>query len=154
MSEHHAVIAWSLAGPDFQTLQYSREHTWHFDGGATVAASASPAVIPAPWSNPAAVDPEEAFVASVASCHMLWWVSLAAREGFDVAEYRDEAVGHLEKNAEGKPWISTVTLHPRIRYGARAATPEEESQLHDRAHALCFIANSIKSQVVVRRVDA
>ena len=151
MSEHRAVITWSFAGSEFKKLQYSREHTWLFDGGAVVPASASPSVVPAPWSSPTAVDPEEAFVASIASCHMLWWVSLAARQAFDVESYRDEAVGHLEKDAQGRPWISKVTLHPEIRYGARAATAEEESQLHERAHAQCFIANSIKTQVIVAR---
>ena len=149
MSEHKAIVVWKQFGPDFRKGQYSRAHTWRFDGGAEVPASASPSVVPAPWSNPAGVDPEEAFVASVASCHMLWWLSLAAKEGFDVEDYDDEAVGTMARNEAGVPWISTVVLRPRVRYGARAPTPADEVRLHERAHALCFIANSIKTRVTV-----
>jgi organic hydroperoxide reductase OsmC/OhrA len=150
MSEHRATIEWSCTGLDFRRHQYSREHTWRFDGGTSVPASASPGIVPAPWSNAAAVDPEEAFVASVSSCHMLWWLSLAARQGFDVVRNRDEAVGTLGRDEHGRAWISAITLCPRIDYGTRAATPEEESRLHEQAHAQCFIANSIRTQVVVR----
>jgi organic hydroperoxide reductase OsmC/OhrA len=149
MSEHKAMITWKRSGPDFRAGRYSRAHTWRFDGGAEVPASASPSVVPAPWSNPAGVDPEEAFVASVASCHMLWWLSLAAQEGFDVEDYADEAIGTMARNEAGASWISAVVLNPRIRYGARAPTPADEARLHERAHALCFIANSIKTRVIV-----
>lgn len=150
MSEHKAVIEWTLSGPNFRQLQYSREHTWRFDGGAEVRASASPSVVPLPWSNAEGVDPEEAYVAAIASCHMLWWLSLAAKQGFDVEAYHDEAVGELTKDANGAPWVSTVTLSPKIRYGACAASSAEETHLHHEAHRRCFIANSIKTRVVVR----
>jgi organic hydroperoxide reductase OsmC/OhrA len=115
-----------------------------------VPASASPVVVPAPWSNATAVDPEAAFVASASSCHMLWWLSLAARQGFDVVHYRDDAVGTLGRDEHGRAWISAVTLCPRIDHVTRVATPEEESRLHEQAHAQCFIANSIRMPVVVR----
>src|SRR6516165_8680097 len=101
MSEHKAIISWKRTGPDFLKGKYSREHTWRFDGGVTVAASSSPSVVPAPWSNAANVDPEEAFVASVSSCHMLTYVFLAYREGFQVDSYEDEAVGVMAKNERG-----------------------------------------------------
>lgn len=148
--EHTATIAWKNPGPDFAAGKYSREHTWTFDGGLTVAASPSPGIVPAPWSNAALVDPEEAFVASVASCHMLWWLSLAAKHGHDVEAYRDEAVGMMTRNERGKLWVSRVTLRPCIRYGRRAASADEEARLHELAHAECFIANSVKTEVVVQ----
>ena len=116
MAEHHARISWKSAG-DFPKGRYSREHTWTFDGGATVAASSSPAVVPAPLSNPANVDPEAAFVASLSSCHMLTFLYEAMRKKLVVASYVDEAVGTMSKNAEGVPWISKVVLRPRITWG-------------------------------------
>jgi organic hydroperoxide reductase OsmC/OhrA len=150
MSEHTALIDWQRRDPDFRQGRYSREHTWTFDGGLSVPASPSPAVVPVPWSNPANVDPEEAFVASIASCHMLTWLFLAGRAGYEVDSYRDAAVGVMTKNAQGVPWVSTVTLHPVIAYaGTRRPTAEEAEQLHHLAHAQCFIANSIKTQVIV-----
>ncbi len=149
MSEHKATVEWKRSGPDFRKGQYSRAHTWRFDGGVEVPASASPSAVPAPWSDPAGVDPEEAFVASIASCHMLWWLALAAKEGFDVEDYADEAVGTMTPNEAGVPWVSTVVLRPRIRYGERVPTPADEARLHELAHSRCFIANSIKTQVIV-----
>ncbi len=151
MSEHKAIIAWKRTGPDFLKGNYSREHTWTFDGGVTVPASPSPSVVPAPWSNPAHVDPEEAFVASVSSCHMLTFLFLASKQGFRVDSYRDEAVGHMSKNEKGVPCVSSITLHPHIEYsGDKRPTPAEEEQLHHRSHEQCFIANSIKSEVTVQ----
>jgi organic hydroperoxide reductase OsmC/OhrA len=152
--EYQAIIDWKLSGPDFRKGRYSREHTWSFDGGVTVPASASPSVVPAPWSNAAHVDPEEAYVASIASCHMLWWLSLAAKQGFEIEAYHDDASGVMTHNEHGKLWVSAVTLRPRIRYGARAATPAEEARLHELAHAECFIANSIKTAVTVQTPEA
>jgi len=149
MSEHKAMVEWKQSGPDFRKGQYSRAHTWRFDGGVEVPASASPANVAAPWSDPTAVDPEEAYVASIASCHMLWWLALAAKEGFDVESYRDEAVGEMAPNEAGVPWVSTVVLRPQLRYGARAAGPADEARLHELAHARCFIANSVKTRVTV-----
>ncbi len=152
MSEHKATIAWTRAGPDFVKGRYSREHTWTFDGGVTVPASPSPSVVPAPYSNPANVDPEEAFVAAVSSCHMLTFLYLASREGFQVDGYHDEAVGAMTKNERDVPWVSSVALHPRIAYGgAKLPSPADEERLHHQAHAECFIANSIKTEV---RVEA
>src|SRR6516225_7003695 len=140
MFEHKATIKWTLSG-DFLKGTYSREHTWTFDGGATVPASSSPLAVRVPFSNPANVDPEEAFVASLSSCHMLTYLYVASRKGFEISSYEDEAVGVMTKNERGVPWVSTVTLHPRITYaGSRMPTPEEVNQMHHAAHEGCFIA--------------
>ncbi|MEO6034770.1 MAG: OsmC family protein [Verrucomicrobiota bacterium] len=150
MSEHKATIDWKLQSPDFLKGNYSREHTWIFDGGARMQASPSPSVVPIPFSNPALIDPEEAFVASVSSCHMLTFLYLASRKGFIVDAYRDDAVGLMAKNEHGSSWISAITLHPVISYGgSKSPSPEEEQQLHHAAHEQCFIANSIKTIVTV-----
>jgi organic hydroperoxide reductase OsmC/OhrA len=150
MSEHKATIRWNRAGPDFGKGKYSREHTWSFDGGAVVSASPSPSAVPAPWSNAANVDPEEAFVASISSCHMLTFLWLASREGFQADSYEDEAVGVMTKNERGIPWVSGVTLRPRIAWsGDQLPTAADLEQLHHRAHEECFIANSIKTAVSV-----
>jgi organic hydroperoxide reductase OsmC/OhrA len=152
MSEHKAIIRWKRTLPDFLTGKYSREHTWSFDGGATVPASPSPSVVPVPYSNPAHVDPEEAFVASVSSCHMLTFLYLACKRGFQVDSYEDEAVGVMMKNERGVPWVSLIRLKPRITYGGEnQPTSEEEEALHHLAHEQCFIANSIKTEVTVVR---
>ena len=150
MSEHKAIIQWTCTGPDFLKGKFSREHTWTFDGGVTVPASASPAVVPAPWSSAAAVDPEEAFVASLASCHMLTFVWLASRAGFQIESYRDEAIGTMSKNERGVPWVSTVTLRPEIVWsGEKKPTPADLDRLHHDAHEQCFIANSVKTEITV-----
>jgi len=150
MSEHKATISWKCAGSDFLGGKYSREHTWTFDGGLTVPASPSPSVVPVPWSNPANVDPEEAFVAAISSCHMLTFLFLACQQGFRVNSYRDEALGVMTRNQEGVPWVSSVVLHPQIAYGGdKLPQPADEAGLHDLAHAQCFIANSIKTEVTV-----
>jgi organic hydroperoxide reductase OsmC/OhrA len=151
MSEHKATISWSRTSPDFLTGKYSREHTWSFDGGVTVPASPSPSVVPAPYSNAANVDPEEAFVAAVSSCHMLTYLYLACRQGFQVDRYHDEAVGLMTRNEQGVPWISSITLCPQITYsGGKLPTPADEERLHHLAHQQCFIANSIKTNVKVK----
>jgi organic hydroperoxide reductase OsmC/OhrA len=151
MSEHRATVKWIRTSPDFLKGKYSREHTWHFDGGVTVPASPSPSVVPVPYSNPAHVDPEEAFVAAVSSCHMLTFLHLASQQGFQVDSYDDKAVGVMTKNEKGVPWVSSVTLHPRIAYsGDKPPTSAEEERLHHSAHEQCFIANSIKTEVRVR----
>jgi organic hydroperoxide reductase OsmC/OhrA len=152
MSEHRASIRWNLPGGEFLKGRYTREHTWSFDGGATVPASSSPAVVPAPYSNPAHVDPEEAFVASLASCHMLTFLYVAYRQGIEVLSYEDDAVGVMSKNAEGVPWISSVVLSPAVRYGAGAPDPEQEAKLHEAAHHGCFISNSVKTEIKVTPV--
>ena len=148
MSEYRVTVNWKRNGPDFLKGKYSREHTWSFDGGVTIAASSAPSVVPAPWSNPKAVDPEEAFVASVSSCHMLTFVWLASRQGFQLDSYDDEAVGMMSKNDKGVPWVSLVTLHPRIVWsGEKKPSQEQIEGLHHEAHEQCFIAASIKTEV-------
>jgi organic hydroperoxide reductase OsmC/OhrA len=150
MSTHKATIRWNRASPDFLKGKYSREHTWTFDGGITVAASPAPSSVPPPYCNPANVDPEEAFVASVSSCHMLTFLYVAAKAGFEIKSYEDEAVGVMTKNEKGVPWVSTITLHPRIIWGdARRPTSVEEERLHHAAHEQCYVANSIKTVVNV-----
>jgi len=152
MSEHKAIIKWTQSQGEFLKGTYSREHTWTFDGGITVPASSSPSAVRVPFSNPANVDPEEAYVASLSSCHMLTYLYVASRKGFDVASYEDDAVGVMTKNERGIPWVSLVTLHPRITYaGSKTPTSEEEDAMHHAAHEQCFIANSVKTEVKVER---
>jgi organic hydroperoxide reductase OsmC/OhrA len=152
MAEYRAWISWKRSSPDFLQGKYSREHVWTFDAGITVPASPAPSSVPAPYSNPACVDPEEAFVASISSCHMLTFLYLAYRLGFQVDSYQDEAVGVMSKNERGIPWVSSVTLHPRVVFGGqRLPDPDEEEHLHHEAHAQCYIANSIKTEVTVKR---
>ena len=151
MSEHKATISWKRTGPDFLKGKYSREHTWAFDGGVTVPASPSPSAVPAPYSNPAYVDPEEAFVAAVSSCHMLTFLYVAAKQGFVVDSYADEAVGEMTKNERGKMWVSKVTLAPAIAFtGEKLPTADQLHELHHLAHEECYIANSVKSEIVVQ----
>ncbi len=150
MSQHKATIKWAFGEGDFLKGRYSREHTWTFDGGLTVSASSSPAVVPTPFSNPAYVDPEEAFVASLSSCHMLTFLFVASRKGFAISSYEDDAVGTMSKNDEGQPWISSVVLSPRVVWaGDKRPTPEDVQALHTAAHHGCFISNSVKTEVVV-----
>jgi organic hydroperoxide reductase OsmC/OhrA len=151
MATHQATIRWFASpGEDFAKGQYSRAHSWNFDGLANVAASASPHVVQMPWANPDAVDPEEAFVASVSSCHMLFFLDFARRAGVIVTGYEDEAEGEMAKGSDGKTRISRITLRPRVVYGDVAPTDEMLDDLHHKAHEACFIANSVKSEV---RVD-
>jgi organic hydroperoxide reductase OsmC/OhrA len=150
MSEHKAVVSWKNTGADFIKGKYSREHTWSFDGGVVMHASSSPSAVPLPYSNPAYVDPEEAYVASISSCHMLTYLFLASKQGFVVDSYVDEAVGTMTKNESGRMWVNKVTLAPAIAYGGdKRPTTEQASQLHHAAHEQCFIANSIKTDVAV-----
>lgn len=149
-----AEVRWQRAAHEaFTDQRYSRRHRLVFDGGAEVAGSSSPSVVPLPMSDAAAVDPEEAFVASLAACHMLWFLSLAAQQGYVVDSYRDAAVGMMTKNHQGKLWISTVTLRPEVRFGG-ARRPDEATlrRLHHRAHEDCFIANSVKTEVLCEPV--
>jgi len=150
MAEHKASIRWDRDASDFLKGRFSREHTWAFDGGAVVPASASPAVVPPPHSNPAAIDPEEAFVASIASCHMLTFLYLASRQGFQIETYEDEAVGMTTRDAQGKTWVSRVTLHPKISFN-QVTEPSAEAiaRMHHGAHDQCFIANSVKTTITV-----
>jgi organic hydroperoxide reductase OsmC/OhrA len=149
MSIYSATIHWSRNPEDiFAKGRYSRAHQWMFDGGLVVPASPSPHVVPMPWSDPSAVDPEEAFVASLSSCHMLFFVDFARRAGFVVDDYVDEAEGTLETRDDGKLAMTSVTLRPRVRWGGDTApSPQEIADLHHRAHEACFIANSVTTRV-------
>ena len=150
MSEHKATIRWVHTTGEFLKGRYSREHTWTFDGGVTVPASPAPASVPKPYSNEKNVDPEEAYVASIASCHMLTFLFLAMKAGFEVASYEDDAVGTMTKNERGIPWVSSVVLTPRIVFGARRPSGEELQRLHHDSHEQCYIANSVKTDIRVR----
>jgi organic hydroperoxide reductase OsmC/OhrA len=150
MSEHLATIRWQRGDSDFLAGKFSRAHTWTFDGGAVVEGSSAPSVVPVPFSSASAVDPEEALVASISSCHMLTFLYFAFKQGFQVDSYEDAAVGVMTKGPNGVPWVSTVTLHPKIVYGGeKRPTAEQESHLHHDAHEKCFIANSVKSEIKV-----
>src|SRR3954468_19660180 len=131
MSEHRATVRWEQAGGPFAKRQYSRAHSWSFDGGVTVPAAASPSAVPAQFTDPSAVNPEEAYVAAIASCHMLSFLPLAALAGFEVLRYEDEAVGRMAMNGRGAWWVSEVDLHPRITWAERKAPDSAtEAQLH------------------------
>ena len=148
MSTYTATIRWSRKGAEgFSKGQYSRAHELAFVGGAAVPASASPHIVPAPWSDPAGVDPEEAFVASLSSCHMLFFVDFARRAGFTLDDYVDEAEGVLEKRGDGKVAMTRVTLRPRITWSGDAPDAATFADLHHRAHEACFIANSVTTEV-------
>ena len=145
MSEHKATVKWSRSGKDFTYKTYSRDHVWSVNGN-DVPASATTAY----FGNPSRVDPEAALVAALSSCHMLTFLALAANKGFVVESYEDPAVGHLEKNAQGKLAMTRVELHPRIAYGgSKQPTAEDLDWLHDKAHRECFIANSVTTEVKV-----
>lgn len=145
MSEHHATVTWQRTGDDFAYETYSREHTWAFAGGVAVPASAAPAF----RGDPARVDPEEAFVAALSSCHMLTFLAIAARKRLVVDSYRDTAVGHLEKDAGGKLSMTRVTLRPQVTFADPAPPPDVLDRLHHRAHEECFIARSVKTEVTI-----
>jgi organic hydroperoxide reductase OsmC/OhrA len=149
MSMHSATVDWVLDG-DFLARRYSRAHVIGFDGGVQVAGSASPDVVRAPFSRADAVDPEEAFVASLAACHMLWFLDFASRAGVVVTAYRDEAEGVLGEDAEGRTAMTRVTLRPKVTF-APDKTPSRDQleRLHHQAHEACFIANSVKTDVVI-----
>jgi organic hydroperoxide reductase OsmC/OhrA len=150
MSVHEAGVEWTLGDGDFANRRYSREHTLSFAGGVTVAGSASPHIVPAPWSRADAIDPEGAFTASLAACHMLWFLDLAAGAGFIVVAYRDQAQGTMARNAKGKMAMTRVTLRPRAQFADEPRpTAEEIASLHHAAHEACFIANSVLTEVVV-----
>jgi organic hydroperoxide reductase OsmC/OhrA len=150
MSEHIATIFWNRNQEAFIDNRYSREHTWTFDGGVEVPASASPQVVRIPYSNPACVDPEEAFVAALSSCHMLCFLSIAAQKQCIIESYRDRAVGILGKNEAGKRAIVQVRLNPQVTLsGDNLPQPEDLEMMHDEAHHACFLANSVKTEIIV-----
>ncbi|WP_439858689.1 OsmC family protein [Pseudomonas sp. MBLB4136] len=148
MTEYSARVVWERAEQGFLDNRYSRAHRWHFDGGLEVPASSSPHIVPLPWSDDQAVDPEEAFVASLSSCHMLWFLSLAAAQGFQVDNYEDQALGIMARNAEGLLAMTEVELRPRTTFGGEnQPSIEQLLALHHKAHDECFIANSVRSEV-------
>lgn len=153
MSGHQytATVRWERGDAAFTDRRYSRAHVWAFDGGIEVPASASPLVVRAPYSDPHAVDPEEAFVASVSSCHMLFFLDYAAQAKFVVDGYEDVATGTMGKNDAGQDVVQTIDLVPRVRFaGSIQPSHEELAGLHERAHRNCFIANSVKTEIVVK----
>lgn len=150
MHRYTAAIHWERGDQPFTDNRYSRAHVWRFDGGAEVRGSSSPLSVKVPLSDPAGVDPEEAFVASLSSCHMLWFLGLAAQVGFRVDRYVDAAEGVMDRNAEGKLAMTVVTLHPVVDFsGERVPSRQELEHLHHRAHEECFIANSVRTEVRV-----
>src|SRR3989449_11188786 len=146
MSKHKENLRWERGAAEFVYQKYPRDHTWTFDGGHTMTATAAPAYL----GNPANVDPEEAFVASLSSCHMLTFLAIACKQKFVLDDYSDEAVGHMEKNAEGRLAITRVTLNQKTKFsGDKQPTAEELKEMNHMAHDQCFIANSVKTEVTV-----
>lgn len=148
MAYYSTEVLWLREEQDFLDNRYSRKHLIRFDGGLEVPGSSSPHVVALPMSDASAVDPEEAFIASLSSCHMLWLLSIAAKQKFRIDRYFDAAVGVMGKNAEGKMAMAVVTLRPEVQFsGARLPTREQIGQMHHEAHEQCFIANSVKTEV-------
>ncbi|MDD0809821.1 OsmC family protein [Curvibacter sp. RS43] len=150
MSQHLATVQWQHDGSPFAQRRYSRRHRWQFDGGLQVPASSSPDVVPLPCSDPSAVDPEEAFVAALASCHMLWFLDLASRAGWAISDYEDAAIGHMGPDKQGRTVLREVLLRPVLRLSPDA--PQRPSQaeleaLHHQAHEACFLANSVRCTI-------
>jgi len=149
MHQFFATVAWQRDDQDFAGQRYSRGHEWQFDGGLTVPASSSPLSVPLPMSVAANIDPEEALVAATSSCHMLFFLSLAAQRGVVIDDYRDDAVGELGKNAQGRLAMTRIVLRPRIAFAGTPPSPEALAALHHDAHERCYIANSLTADVVV-----
>lgn len=154
MSTYLATVSWERGGATFVDNDYSRAHAWTFDGGLSVPASASPDIVPLPLSVAENVDPEEAFVAALSSCHMLFFLSLAQGRGFTVDRYVDNATGELAKDARGKLSMTRVVLRPEASYGGdRLPSRDELERLHHKAHELCYIASSVRTDVVTEIVS-
>jgi organic hydroperoxide reductase OsmC/OhrA len=150
VSEHRATVTWARGDQPFTDNRYDRAHDWRFDGGATVRASSSPSVVRPPMSDPAAVDPEEAFVASLSSCHMLWFLSLAAERGLVVDRYEDGAVGYLERLPDGRSVMARVVLRPMIAFSPPPGPAGDIlDALHAAAHHQCFLANAVKCVMLI-----
>ena len=149
MSAYSATILWRRGEADFPGNKYSRAHDWVFDGGLTVPASSSPHIVPLPLSVTENVDPEEAYVASLSSCHMLFFLHVAQEAGFPVASHADRAVGTMAAIETGEQAMTHVRLSPAVTYVGEAPSAEAEAELHDAAHHKCFIANSVKTQIEI-----
>ena len=147
MSEYVATVEWTRGDQPFSDRRYSRAHDWRFDGGAVVRGSSAPGSVPVPMSDPSAVDPEEALVAAVSSCHMLFFLDFAARAGLIIDRYTDEAVAIMGRDDRGKVAITEVTLRPAIQFSGDAPHAPTLDALHHRAHEACYIANSIRAEV-------
>lgn len=153
MSSYTANVRWTGDDPEsFRQGRYSRAHEWVFDGGTIVPASASPDNVPPGTADEAGVDPEEGLIAAISSCHMLFFIDYARRDGFVVQSYLDEAVGLMEKRADGKIALTKVRLRPKISFfGDKLPTADEIARLHHRSHEDCFIANSVNSEVTIEQ---
>ena len=150
MSHYLATVKWQRNDADFLAHKYSRAHVWQFDGGCEVPASASPQIVPLPWSVAANVDPEEAFIAALASCHMLFFLDIAAAKGYQVDSYTDAAEGHMGKNQQGNIAVVKATLHPLANFsGAKLPDKTTIESMHHEAHAQCFIANSVTTDITI-----
>jgi len=150
MAEYCAEVIWQRDGALFTDNRYSRAHQWRFDGGLAIPASSSPHSVPLPLSDAAAIDPEEAYIASLSSCHMLWFLAIAGKRKFCVDRYHDRATGVMEKNAAGKWWVSVVTLKPEVQFcGELLPTRAEIEAMHHSAHAECYIANSVSTHISI-----
>ena len=152
MTEHVATVEWARGDQAFADNRYSRAHDWIFDGGAVVRGSSAPTSVPLPMSDPAAVDPEEAFVAALSSCHMLFFLAFAAKAGFVIDRYRDTAIGVLARDDRGKTAMTVVTLRPDVAFSGSAPDAAALADLHHRAHEACYIANSVRTEVRVEPV--
>lgn len=147
---YQAIVEWHVReGENFPSSGYSRAHRWKFDGGAEVPASASPQIVRPPWSDPAGVDPEEALVAALSSCHMLFFLALAASAGLDLVSYRDDAEGEMGRRADEIEAMVAVRLRPRVAFAGERPPQAQIDRLHHRAHELCYIANSVNFPVTV-----
>ncbi|XSG75727.1 OsmC family protein [Herpetosiphon llansteffanensis] len=149
MAGYTVNIEWERKAAPFSDGKYSRAHRWIFDGGQVVPGSSSPHVVPLPYSDEQAVDPEEAFVAALSSCHMLWFLSIVAETGFVVERYSDQALGKMGKNSAGKIVMSKVTLRPSITWVEPAPSAEQIEHFHHQAHDKCFLANSVHTEISV-----
>jgi organic hydroperoxide reductase OsmC/OhrA len=151
MGTHEARVVWHRGADErFTDHRYSRRHEWLFDGGARIGASAAPSNAKPPYSDPAAVDPEEAFVAALSSCHMLFFLWLSAQRGFSLFSYEDSALGVMSEDRDGRQWVAKVTLRPRVVFdGEKRPTAAEVESLHHESHERCYLANSVKTQILV-----
>lgn len=151
MGDYKAAVRWQISeGEVFTTNRYNRRHEWRFDGGAVVPGSAAPGYLPPALIDESAVDPEEALLASAASCHMLYFLAYAAKAGFSIHSYEDNPVGRVEKNEAGDPWVSRIVMRPDARFvGEKLPTRAEVDELHHRSHKSCIIANSLKSELTI-----
>lgn len=150
MSEYTVMVKWLRDGQNFIDNNYSRGHTWEFDGGLRVAASASPHIVPLPKSVAENVDPEEAFVAALSSCHMLFFLSIAAGKGYIIDKYIDSSIGYLTSDERGKMSMSRVVLRPAVSFsGKKRPTGSQIEEMHEQSHDQCFIANSVRTEIII-----